>query len=274
MTIGEQLKILRLATGLTQKQMAAGIVSESYYSKVERNNQAIDRTKLVEILKAHDFYVDTFFIRLSDNSDITEFAKIRYNLEAMADVPNKKRLDEIAEKIKKENLELPPDVHYMLLDDYAWYYGNRDHVPEVTLPRVKEFLTKFQNYSLQYLKAFIEMMSLLDLDDSYAILKRELSKYENRGLYNVFGSALVGEAATRFLRWCDLQGEINEKYARYPIDFLRRMPQSVQWGQHQIVGAYYEAILDKNTKMAAKFEKILRKENLQKLINKDRDNND
>lgn len=274
MTIGEQLKILRLAAGLTQKQMAAGIVSESYYSKVERDNQDIERNKLMEILKAHDLYSDTFFIRLSDNSEITEFTKIRYSLEAMADVPNKKRLDEIAEKIKKENFELPPDVHYMLLADYAWYYGNRDHVPEVTLPRVKEFLTKFENYSLQYLKAFIEMMSLLDLDDSYAILKRELSKYENRGLYNVFGTALVGEAATRFLRWCDLQGEINEKYARYPIDFLRRLPQSFQWGQYQIVGAYYEAVLDKNTKMAAKFEKILRKVNLQKLINKDRDNND
>ena len=36
MNIGETLKSMRLHAGLTQTEMAAGIVSESYYSKVER----------------------------------------------------------------------------------------------------------------------------------------------------------------------------------------------------------------------------------------------
>lgn len=37
MTIGELLKQTRQSLGLTQTEMAAGIVSTSYYSKVERN---------------------------------------------------------------------------------------------------------------------------------------------------------------------------------------------------------------------------------------------
>lgn len=37
MTIGELLKQTRQSLGLTQTEMAADIVSTSYYSKVERN---------------------------------------------------------------------------------------------------------------------------------------------------------------------------------------------------------------------------------------------
>lgn len=35
MTIGEALKSVRLHAGISQTEMAAGIVSESFYSKVE-----------------------------------------------------------------------------------------------------------------------------------------------------------------------------------------------------------------------------------------------
>ena len=37
MTIGQQLKKFRLLLGLSQADMAAGIVTASFYSKVERD---------------------------------------------------------------------------------------------------------------------------------------------------------------------------------------------------------------------------------------------
>ena len=47
MTIGEALKSLRLHAGMTQTEMAAGIVTESFYSKVERGVHAIDANVLI-----------------------------------------------------------------------------------------------------------------------------------------------------------------------------------------------------------------------------------
>ena len=47
MTIGEALKSLRLHAGMTQTEMAAGIVTESFYSKVER-----DLTAMAGIVRA------------------------------------------------------------------------------------------------------------------------------------------------------------------------------------------------------------------------------
>lgn len=62
MTVGEALKQLRSQLGLTQEQMAGGIISESYYSKVERNLHIIDAKSLIMILRVHDIDMSSFLI--------------------------------------------------------------------------------------------------------------------------------------------------------------------------------------------------------------------
>ncbi|WP_431462547.1 helix-turn-helix transcriptional regulator [Lactobacillus crispatus] len=66
MKIGEALKSLRLHAGMTQTQMAAGIVTESFYSKVERGVHAIDANTLIKILTVHHFDVTKFFEQISN----------------------------------------------------------------------------------------------------------------------------------------------------------------------------------------------------------------
>ena len=65
MTVGEALKQIRLQAGLTQTQMTAGVVSESFYSKVERGVHAIDVQTLINILSAHHMDVVHFFSLLN-----------------------------------------------------------------------------------------------------------------------------------------------------------------------------------------------------------------
>lgn len=61
MTIGSALKQLRTKLGLTQAEMAAGIISVSFYSKVERDIHDIGTTELIELLNQHNIDVSTFF---------------------------------------------------------------------------------------------------------------------------------------------------------------------------------------------------------------------
>ena len=61
MTIGQQLKKFRLLLGLSQADMAAGIVTASFYSKVERDQSEIVIDKLVEILNTHNISLYDFF---------------------------------------------------------------------------------------------------------------------------------------------------------------------------------------------------------------------
>ena len=68
MTIGELLKQTRQSLGLTQTEMAAGIVSTSYYSKVERNIHQISADELIAILNRHHIDNASFFAHLSSSN--------------------------------------------------------------------------------------------------------------------------------------------------------------------------------------------------------------
>lgn len=65
MTIGSALKQLRTKLGLTQAEMAAGIISVSFYSKVERDIHDIGTTELIELLNQHNIDVTTFSLLIS-----------------------------------------------------------------------------------------------------------------------------------------------------------------------------------------------------------------
>lgn len=64
MDIGNRLKNTRVFLGLTQEQFSAGIVTESFYSRVENNKSKISMNDLLNILNYH--HVSLYdFLRLS-----------------------------------------------------------------------------------------------------------------------------------------------------------------------------------------------------------------
>lgn len=64
MTIGEQLKKTRNTLQLTQKQMSEGIISESFYSRVECDKSRINIIDLIKILNKHQISLYDFLNRL------------------------------------------------------------------------------------------------------------------------------------------------------------------------------------------------------------------
>ena len=67
MTIGEALKQIRHELYLTQEQMCAGVVTRSFYAKVESGRTRISADKLTEILFEHDIDI-TYFYQLLRNT--------------------------------------------------------------------------------------------------------------------------------------------------------------------------------------------------------------
>lgn len=67
MTIGEALKQIRHDLYLTQEQMCAGVVTRSFYAKVESGRNRISADKLTEILFEHDIDI-TYFYQLLRNT--------------------------------------------------------------------------------------------------------------------------------------------------------------------------------------------------------------
>ncbi|WP_281829715.1 MULTISPECIES: helix-turn-helix domain-containing protein [Lactobacillus] len=66
MQIGDRLKQMRLFLGLDKKKMAAGIIDQSFYSRVENNQNEIRVETLLALLKAHNISLLDF---LKDSGD-------------------------------------------------------------------------------------------------------------------------------------------------------------------------------------------------------------
>lgn len=64
MTIGEALKQERLKLSLTQKEMAAGIMSRSEYGKIEKDLHDISATILLNLLNFHEIDITAFIHKL------------------------------------------------------------------------------------------------------------------------------------------------------------------------------------------------------------------
>lgn len=60
MTIGRQLKKMRQLLNLSQSQMCAGIISESFYSKIEHDKNELSINKLLALLNAHNISLYDF----------------------------------------------------------------------------------------------------------------------------------------------------------------------------------------------------------------------
>lgn len=100
MTIGEALKSLRLHAGMNQTQMAAGIVTESFYSKVERGVHAIDADVLIQILTAHHFDVTTFFAQITNQQSTEPYFDLAGKITYAQNNKDLQTLDKIKQMIE------------------------------------------------------------------------------------------------------------------------------------------------------------------------------
>ncbi|WP_172992554.1 helix-turn-helix domain-containing protein, partial [Lactobacillus helveticus] len=101
MTIGQQLKKTRLLFGLTQEEMSAGIVSKSFYSRVERDKNAITINKLIAMLNANNISLNDFF-RTFDNEGLPEL-KVQRKIYTAYNERNIVELHQIEKSLSSKN---------------------------------------------------------------------------------------------------------------------------------------------------------------------------
>lgn len=68
MKVEKVLRNYRIGLGLTQKEMAADIISPSFYSRVESGKSKITVDDLLNILKLHKINISDFFNQLDDST--------------------------------------------------------------------------------------------------------------------------------------------------------------------------------------------------------------
>lgn len=147
MKIGTQLKTTRLLLGLTQEQFSAGIVTESYYSRVESNKSNISMDSLLKILNYNQVSLYDFFepiIRENINQElILAFINLDSKKIEQLDLAdgNEQMLAKIMLAIlKKNNLNNSKD-YQMQLEKYL-YIKNQDEIQRAVIEKLSNLLCK------------------------------------------------------------------------------------------------------------------------------------
>ena len=181
MTIGEALKQIRHELYLTQEQMCAGVVTRSFYAKVESGRNRISADKLTEILFEHDIDI-TYFYQLLRNTYSSQ-SKLKEN-----DLNQK--MNQAFNSGKIELIE--QDYHKILLQSNSSILKLRAMISVANLkdelnlidPKVKEKLfVEFDegaNWMTRpdLLRLFTDTMPLWDSSDLSFFIGRLLAKVQ------------------------------------------------------------------------------------------------
>ena len=99
MKSGEHLRIWRIALGISQEDFVEGIISESYYSKIERGKAGIKITHLLAILKKNGISLADFLSDLDEkeriDNQIIDLDKLQVLLPVLDRLAAKKEMDKI-----------------------------------------------------------------------------------------------------------------------------------------------------------------------------------
>ena len=254
-TIGIQLRKFRMLLGLSQTEMAAGIVTESFYSKVERDKSAITIDKLVAILNAHDISLYDFFnvfdqenlpklilhkkmYEAFDNRDLEKLKQlqksvkeksVRLKLELMiADIEGK--VAQLTLTTKEELEEIAPQLDFESLDDF-WNL-------EVFMP-----LFSFEE-ATKVINGIEDEFKQLDFGDNQVTLS----------LMNLF---------IAYLHRCYKEDHAEE--AKEVINLAQQVPRNFIIF-HQIIIRDYQALFNKDGELAKQIIDLLKESGYQNYV--------
>ena len=265
MTIGSALKQLRTKLGLTQAEMAAGIISVSFYSKVERDIHDIGTTELIELLNQHNIDVTTFFTtyispKSKPDTDILEQINTAYER------GDKKELLKIQTKLNALPKDHVTEYYRLQLRLYLDVYLPRaKKIPLDLKMKLKEYVFRNDNWDVYSLQTFRETMRIYHLDELSFLVNAILVKYPDPNKLTTILAENVGAICVNYLDNC-YEYNAPELISR-PLNYLQRLPYHKEILLVKILGNYYQAVFAKERAKCAQILQVLKDAGCHDLIN-------
>ncbi|MGZ0155721.1 Rgg family transcriptional regulator [Lactobacillus johnsonii] len=185
MTIGELLKDYRIKQGKNQREFIAGIVSQSYYSKVEKEIHRITADDLLEILNHNGIPVKEFFEKLEIDPNQWQIDKINKLMEEITEASySEQAIDQIRKiREKAQKLDLNPELKEEALLIIEGFIELEKDDPETfdekLRTKLKEKIFMMPEYNTYRLSLYANFIDLYDFDSNLQII-RQINKVLER----------------------------------------------------------------------------------------------
>ena len=244
MTIGELLKQTRQSLGLTQTEMAAGIVSTSYYSKVERNIHQISADELIAILNRYCIDNAAFFAHLSSSNS----QKKRDFIKEIGDAYEKKDKETLL-AIKKDIDQLPDSKqkkYYQLQIELVLnvYLTKADDIPDELKNDLKKFVFQDNNWNENSLQLFRETIRVYDIDELTFLVNAILVKYQQPAELPIKTQEILGGICINFLDKCYEHN--TPELIKQPLQYISKLSNASELLLVKILKNHYQAVFNKD----------------------------
>lgn len=259
--IGSKLKKLRHDLGLTQKEMAADVISVSFYSKVERGFHDIGAEELIQILEKHGVSFQEFFSETENgNSNDNKINYLRNQLVKAANEDNDVEIVNITDQLMQIEPQTSLTESLILQAKVISNTHNDDSLKKLTRAEKKEIKQILFQKDIDdngYLRIVLlsNIMELYTIDEATFLVKSIIRRYQN--VSNIEKKVLVA-LSVLVINYIDLCIQDNKSsLCIEPLNFLKQLPNTIELAFTKMLGKYYEDVINDNQEEADQIKKVL-----------------
>ncbi len=270
--IGNKLKALRQELGLTQTEMAAGVISVSFYSKVERGLNDIGVNDFLEILKNHDVTPVDFFgdITIKNNNQKKVISLVNRFIK-VATEDNDAEINKVIKDLDKIKIKTPFIKFSRIAAKLIADTHDRKALKRLTTKQknqIKKIIFQRDTDENEYYRIVIlaNIIRIYGIEEATFLVKNIIKRYNgSENLENKLEVALSG-LMVNYVNWCIELGEID--YCYEPLEFLKELPGKINLALTKILGLYFSDLIKQNKNETKEIRVILNKAGYSTFVNK------
>ena len=259
--IGKKLKSLRQELGLTQTEMAAGVISVSFYSKVERGLNDIGVNDFLEILQKHNVSLQGFL----DDYKVEEVNKkhlitLMNQFVKAATEDKDKEIKSIIAKLESIQHRTPFIDFSILQAKLIANTHDNGALQKLTTKQkreMKRIIFQKDTDENQYHRIVIiaNIIRIYSFEEATFLIKSIIRRYQNLDKLEIKMITALSVLMINYVNWC--VEEKNYKDCVEPLKYIDKMPNIIEIAFTKILGQYFKDIIGNKDKDAERIKYVL-----------------
>lgn len=261
--IGDKLKNLRQQLGLTQTEMAAGVISVSFYSKVERGLNDIGVNDFLEILKSHDVTPKEFFGDItSEENNEKKLNDLFDRFIKVATEDNDVEINKVIKDLDKIKIQTPSIKFTKLAAKLIANTHDKKAIRRLTSKQknqIKKMIFQKDTDGNEYYRIVIlaNIIRIYSIEEATFLVKNIIRRYSNSGNLENKIEVALSVLMVNYVNWCIELGKFNFCYE--PLNFLKKLPEKMDLAFAKILGLYFGDLVGNKNDEANEIRVILNK---------------
>lgn len=249
MDVGTKLKRLRYFLGYSQEQMAAGVVSQSFYSRIESGDSAISPDELVELLAVHDISVVQFLKEGYEEEDRELYQDKAIEAYFNGDVDGLKTLlNSSGSQNKRDRF----GVKILI----AELEGKQEELDSRTKRKIRHIFFNARKLDSDILWLLLVYMNLYEFGDLSSLMHLVFGRYEQEDMLDKRTQQLMASICVSYLKICECKGASDKEVSKIE-EVLAKIPNIWAVFLQKLVGVYFEFRRSKENKWAGLIEELV-----------------